>query len=408
MKTRTTTNDYPGSFDAAMRRLLGDKNIHPDTRDDILRFQKQIAVEGLSLGRQMKYLTELRRLFSGSAKPVKEWTRDDVNDLVSRIDSAGYTFWTRYTYRVTLKRLFKWLRKTDSYPPEVKDIRMNNKMVQTSKLPTDILSEEEVGRMIANCEHTRDAAFISCLYETGCRPDELGSLRLNHVIPDTHGFVLTVTGKTGMRRVRVCLFARILASWIDRHPQRDDVNAPLWPSYQYPQCQSPICSQTINKMVKQAAKRAGMRKRIYPYLFRHSRATYLATRLTEAQMNMVFGWKQGSDMPRTYVHLSGRDIDEALLQIAGVAKADARPKESILKPKPCARCSLENPGTSRFCMRCAAPLDHTAVFEAEDEAAATGRLMTTLIKDDPDIQAMLKEKIKKMLTQKPASGVLAA
>lgn len=40
--------------------------------------------------------------------------------------------------------------------------------------------------------------------------------------------------------------------------------------------------------------------------------------LTEAQMNVYFGWVQGSDMPGVYVHLSGRDVDDAILKANGI------------------------------------------------------------------------------------------
>jgi hypothetical protein len=99
-------------------------------------------------------------------------------------------------------------------------------------------------------------------------------------------------------------------------------------------------------------------------------------------------------MPRTYVHMSGRDIDEALLQIAGVAKEDIKPKESILKPKSCVRCDLTNPGTSKYCMRCTAPLDSAEIIKAEDDASAAGKLIAELLEGDETFQEIVKERIR--------------
>ena len=70
------------------------------------------------------------------------------------------------------------------------------------------------------------------------------------------------------------------------------------------------------------AKKAGINKKIHPHLFRHSRGTYMANYLTEAQMNAYFGWVQGSGMPSIYVHLSGRDIDDAVLKANGIVQKD--------------------------------------------------------------------------------------
>ncbi len=73
------------------------------------------------------------------------------------------------------------------------------------------------------------------------------------------------------------------------------------------------------------SRKAGINKKIHPHLFRHSRATYMANYLTEAQMNQYFGWVQGSGMPAVYVHLSGRDVDDAILKANGFTKPESSP-----------------------------------------------------------------------------------
>ena len=70
------------------------------------------------------------------------------------------------------------------------------------------------------------------------------------------------------------------------------------------------------KVFKKIARKAGIEKKVYPHLFRHSRATQLARYLTEMEMKIFFGWSKNSNMPSVYVHLSGRDIDEKIIQLA--------------------------------------------------------------------------------------------
>jgi len=43
-----------------------------------------------------------------------------------------------------------------------------------------------------------------------------------------------------------------------------------------------------------------------------------------------FGWIQGSDMPSTYVHLSGRDIDNAILRIHGKLPKENGKEQSFI------------------------------------------------------------------------------
>lgn len=81
----------------------------------------------------------------------------------------------------------------------------------------------------------------------------------------------------------------------------------------------------------------------------------MASVLTEAQMREFFGWTKASDTPEVYVHMSGRDIDGALLKHYGV-KVEVL-KENLLEPKACIWCQTINPPSAKFCQGCNAPLD---------------------------------------------------
>jgi ribosomal protein L40E len=110
-------------------------------------------------------------------------------------------------------------------------------------------------------------------------------------------------------------------------------------------------------------------------------------------MNQVFGWKQGSDMPSIYVHLSGRDIDDALLGVYGLRKVED--KEPRLKPKICPRCNTGNAFDARFCMRCGLALDLRAAQEIEEARSKTDKIMDLLLKDT-EIRELLKKKLKEL------------
>jgi len=113
-----------------------------------------------------------------------------------------------------------------------------------------------------------------------------------------------------------------LKDWIKEHPGMNDPEAPIWYKFTKKDKLEPMQYGTIRMRLNKLAKKAGINKHIHPHLFRHSRATYMANHLTEAQMNMYFGWVQGSNMPSIYVHLSGRDIDDAVLKANGVIQKD--------------------------------------------------------------------------------------
>jgi len=81
-------------------------------------------------------------------------------------------------------------------------------------------------------------------------------------------------------------------------------------------------------ILKSVAQKAGIDKPINPHHFRHSRATDLAKKLTEAQLCQYMGWIQSSREAATYIHLSGRDMDKAILTLHGLAEEETEEEHS--------------------------------------------------------------------------------
>jgi integrase len=109
-------------------------------------------------------------------------------------------------------------------------------------------------------------------------------------------------------------------------------SSPLWVNESNFQKNSALKEKGLRDLVKLIAKRAHIEKRIWPYLFRHSRNTELAPEVSASVLDEYAGWVQGSAMPAFYVHLSGKNVDDAILKSAGLIKKDADkrlPKSSM-------------------------------------------------------------------------------
>lgn len=64
-----------------------------------------------------------------------------------------------------------------------------------------------------------------------------------------------------------------------------DQNSPLWTtSYAIKGKYNRLTDMALHFQLKILAKKAGITKRIYPHLFRHTRATHLAEHLTDSQL----------------------------------------------------------------------------------------------------------------------------
>jgi len=106
-------------------------------------------------------------------------------------------------------------------------------------------------------------------------------------------------------------------------------------------------------------------------------------------MNIFFGWVQGSDMPSTYVHLSGRDVDNALLQLYGLKKQDHGEKDT-LTPRLCPRCEYTNAATSSRCDKCGMILDPKKAMEIQEKIQSFEGLMSALMEHPEVSSAMMK------------------
>ncbi len=328
----------------------------------IERFVNSCRAEGLSNTRLMCYVYKLIRIRGLLGKGFAEAGRGDVEGVVARLYAVGYRPWTIQFYKVTLKKFYRWLRGIEQDPPEVAWITLTIKENERV-LPEDILTADEVKKLVASAFGLRDKAFIGVGYEGGLRPGEMLTLRIRSVEFDDYGGVVKVRGKTGPRRVRVVEGAVRLQAWVENHPFRGDPDAWLWVNIGVTNKGGMFRYPAARKMLREVATRAGITKRVNPYSLRHARATHLAKVLTESQLCEFFGWIQGSKAPQTYVHLSGRDVDDSILAHYGLVKKEEL--ESPLKPKKCPRCNTLSSHDAKYCRQCNMILDPREALRVE-------------------------------------------
>jgi site-specific recombinase XerD/ribosomal protein L40E len=370
----------------------------------IFQFRDACFASGIKAPRIEKHLDNLSRIAKWLGKSFEDTTKEDIEKILARLERANaLSDWTKYDYKRTIKTFFTWLGKKEIVEWIVLTIPSKN------KLPDEILTEEEIQKMVDACENLRDKAMVAVLYESGTRVGEFLKMKIRDIVFDNKGAVIQVTGKTGDRRIRLVASVPYLAQWLDAHPLKHNRNAFVWLSLQRNlnierNGNKPMEYDALRMQLKKIAKRAGIEKRIYPHLFRHSRATHLAKWLTEAQMCEFFGWVQGSDMPRIYVHLSGRDVDDAILSMYGIENREMeKPKMEVVK---CDRCKAINPKDAQVCMRCGIPLVDAVdewYWEKKKEEALTayvmnstfGKAIMNMAKEMQELKMILEEMRKK-------------
>lgn len=356
------------------------KTIQKETRDrrinaifdsgDFSKEQLEVAKEfsnhliraGAKDETRRHYLTNLKHIAKSIGKPFKNITQKDLEDYV--VSLKEYADKTQRDKKIFLKSVFfRWLyNKTRDDKLELIDWIKISRKDTNMKLPEEILTQDEVKKMVQVAKTLRDKAIIFALYESGCRKGEFLGLKIKHLNLDDYGAVIRVHGKTGSRTIRLIDSVHEIITWLNSHPDRENPEAPLWIT-EGAWLGRPLGEDGLKRVLKITAERAKVKKRMYPHLFRHSRATHLAKDLTEQEMKLFFGWTPGSNMTSVYVHLSGKDVENKLLAMHGLLEEQKKEKDK-LKKKVCVECHSENSAANRWCGVCRAPLDDEDRLEA--------------------------------------------
>jgi len=365
------------SFEKEIARVQS-ANISDENKNVILEFKSYLIATRIGILRTTRYVNILRQISERyNSKNYPDWTKKDVIETLEKIEMKDYSPYTKKEFDKTLKRFFKW-NKGENWEG-LEAIKGNRKI---NRKP-DILTKDEVLSVIGAAKHPRNKAIVSLLYEGGFRIGELASIRFKDIEFNKFGGKVKVRGKTGERLVPFVISESFLKNWMQMHPCPKEDNS-LFVSLSPRSYGKPLYYEMYNHIVKAAVNDAGIKKRISPHTLRHSRATHLASMLTESEMCHYLGWQLGSDMPRIYVHLSGRDIDNAIYnKVYGLDTGDK--KEENIKPVMCPRCKGNCGPTSEFCYRCGMPLKEEMILKNEKTESEIRNDYLLLAQENPAI-----------------------
>ncbi len=334
-------------------------------------------------------------------KPLLKCSKEDMIKVVNKINGMPLAEVTKVKCKITLKVIFKhFVGEDEFYPKEVRWIKTTNKDTNQI-LPSDLLTNNDIAKLLQSTRNLRDRAIIALMTDAPLRPHELLGLKVGSVILDATQpyLIIGADTKTGQRHIPLFDSVAPLSSYIESIKNLK-VSDPLFIDYEQLRLQDkikPMNYDSLRMMLVKLNKRAQIRKRLNPYIFRHSVITRYANALTNAQLERVAGWRPGSRMHAVYEHLSTSDLDVALAKAKGLEVAET---QNDIKAKLCPRCGFSNPSYQKYCGKCGSPLDvKTALEELKLEKSAVAsavdpKYLVGLV--DALVKERLKEKEKKV------------
>jgi ribosomal protein L40E len=155
---------------------------------------------------------------------------------------------------------------------------------------------------------------------------------------------------------------------------------------------------SIRFIIEKLAKKAGITKRVNPHSFRHQSYT-LSKQVNRAAVESLFGWCGDSRMASTYVHLSGKDIDDALLKLHGFKPEENKELKNI-SVKTCPKCNENNSILSQFCKKCGFPLDTKTVVKVDKNRRKLDEFVFEMLKRMSEKYPRIKRDFKQLVKEK--------
>jgi site-specific recombinase XerD len=243
----------------------------------------------------------LRKVQDSAGKPLDDLTYEEVQGCIKNLTDLSdssletiqrkliqyYNFMFNYTDDPKYHKMVRQLKEGKISRPKAK------------VSPVELVSPEEVKKLINVANTERDKCLIAVLFEGGLRVGELLALTNNMVIVDdkTKEVKFHIPNeegcKTGARTV-LCLeiYPHVIA-WLKCNSDNPDDKF------------VPLGAKQIRNIVAGLYKKAGINKLCHPHMLRHSAITYMASiGASETELSLRFWGITHSSMVTTYIHLS--------------------------------------------------------------------------------------------------------
>ncbi len=166
------------------------------------------------------------------------------------------------------------------------------------KLP-EVLTKEEVRKLIDSADNIKSRLIISLLYSSGLRVSELVNLKIEDLnLQDKTGWVRKGKGN----KDRLFTISGNLADELIEYLQAHDKNKYILSK------EKPLTTRNIQKIIKGTRIRSSINKKITPHTLRHSFATHLLEQGTDIRLIQVLLGHSSLNTTQLYTHISSNEL----------------------------------------------------------------------------------------------------
>jgi integrase/recombinase XerD len=221
---------------------------------------------------QRAYRADVGRFRAGAGKPLRAVTLTDLQAFGKTLEGADAS---RYRTLSAVKSLLAFGHRLGYLPFDVgRPLRLPS---VRNRLNERILSEADLHRILSLEPNPRNRAMLTLLYASGVRVSELCSLSWRDLQPNGEGGQITVFGKGSVTR-SVQLPPSVWQLLLTLRPKDPDPADPVFRSRKQTKTSGFLQPVAVLRVVRSAAKRAGIALPVSPHWFRHAHASHALDR----------------------------------------------------------------------------------------------------------------------------------
>lgn len=254
----------------------------------------ELRLAGYSDRTTKTYLYNVEKFFEFIQKKPQEVTQHDVKLYLTYLLDKGCKERTVNLAISSVKFYFEQIMKRKLFS--------NIKRLKLPKNIPTVLSKEEIKAMILNTRNTKHKLLIELLYSSGLRVSEAVKIKIIDMdFNDKYGLI---RGK-GKKERFVILSEKFVLDMDNYLKQRKEDSIYLFNSRK-----GHYSIGTAQKIVKEAAKRAGIRKNVFCHALRSSFATHLIENKTEEGVVQKLLGHSRRETTRCYIKSSNSFIKD--------------------------------------------------------------------------------------------------
>jgi len=250
--------------------------------------KNELKLRGFSPVTIRNYAFFVEKFLNKTKKPVEELNEEDVKAYLAELfDTKSKN--TIMLALASLKFFYQEILKKD-----FAQIKIPKK---EKKLP-EVLTKEEVKRLIESTDNEKTRLIVSMLYSSGLRVSELVNLKVNDLNLDERiGWVRKGKGS----KDRIFTISESLATNLKEFlKEKNNI-------YVFSK-DKPLTTRNIQKIIASLRAKAGINKKITPHTLRHSFATHLLENGVDIRKIQFLLGHSSLNTTQIYAHVSQEEI----------------------------------------------------------------------------------------------------